>query len=115
MMALDNGSDQGPTIEDRQAELLAVHAKYLGPKTSMNGVTSHQGSGSPALQDHEIVTLCFHAQNSGKFQALWQGDTSGYASQSEADLALLSILAFYTQDRSQLERLFSQSSLRRDK
>ena len=67
------------------------------------------------LADEEIVSLCAKAKNAGKFTALWGGDTSGYASGSEADLALCNILAFYTQDPAQLERLIRQSGLYREK
>ncbi|MGI6585071.1 MAG: hypothetical protein ACOX3L_03850 [Lutisporaceae bacterium] len=38
----------------------------------------------------------------------WQGDTSGYASASEADLALCGMLAFWCgRDIGQMDRLFS--------
>lgn len=40
---------------------------------------------------------------------------SAYPSQSEADLALASILSFWTQDKTQIERLMNSSGLRREK
>jgi hypothetical protein len=44
------------------------------------------------------------------------GDTTGYLSQSEADSALCSMLAFYTGPRPErIDRLFRQSRLHRDK
>jgi len=44
------------------------------------------------------------------------GDTSGYESHSEADMALCRLLAFWTgRDRSRMDRLFRQSGLARDK
>jgi hypothetical protein len=47
---------------------------------------------------------------------LWQGDTSGYASASEADLALCGMLAFWCgRDIGQMDRLFRKSGLMRDK
>jgi putative DNA primase/helicase len=46
---------------------------------------------------------------------LWSGDTSGYASHSEADQALISLLAFYTQDEGQLDSLYRRSGLCREK
>ncbi len=39
------------------------------------------------------------------------GDWNGYQSQSDADLALLGQLKFYTQDAGQLDRLFRRSGL----
>jgi len=67
------------------------------------------------LTDTEIVEKCQNAANAAKFNALWRGDITGYASHSEADQALCNILVFYTQDPSQLERLIRQSGLCREK
>jgi hypothetical protein len=43
------------------------------------------------------------------------GDTAGYPSPSEAELALCSLLAFWTQDYDQIDRLFRASKLFREK
>lgn len=67
------------------------------------------------LDDDEIITLCERAGNSAKFSTLWRGSTAGYGSASEADLALCSILGFYTQDATQIERLVRRSGLNREK
>ena len=45
----------------------------------------------------------------------WQGDRSDYASHSDADLAFFGILEFISQDPVQLDRLFRQSGLMREK
>ena len=57
------------------------------------------------------------AQNGEKFAKLWKGDwENDYPSQSEADLALASMLAFYTGPNEKLlDELFRQSGLYRDK
>ncbi|GAH04776.1 unnamed protein product, partial [marine sediment metagenome] len=68
-----------------------------------------------ALEDDQILEIAKNAQNAGKFLALWDGDTSGYNSHSEADMAICSILSFYTQDEHQLDRLFRLSGLYRKK
>jgi len=67
------------------------------------------------LSDGEIIEKCQNAANAAKFNALWRGDTAGYQSGSEADLALCNVLAFYSQDPAQLERLVRQSGLYREK
>src|SRR5215218_5204034 len=67
------------------------------------------------LTDEEVIALAKGAKNAGKFEALWGGDTSGYASHSEADQALVSLLAFYTQDEGQLDDLYRKSGLCRQK
>ncbi len=74
-----------------------------------------RSTAAPDLTDAEIIEKCQSAANAAKFNALWRGDTSGYGSHSEADLALCTILAFYSQDPAQLERLVRQSGLYREK
>lgn len=67
------------------------------------------------LSDDKILDLCSNAKNSKKFTSLWRGMTTGYNSHSEADLALASIIGFYTQDETQLERMMKKSGLSREK
>lgn len=71
------------------------------------------------LTDNEVVRLANNAANGEKFQALWRGDweaAGDYDSQSAADLALVELLAFYTGPvPNQIDRLFRQSGLYRDK
>ena len=76
-------------------------------------VTYYSGSPIEVADDAEIVQRSEAALNGEKFQALWKGawQDLGYASQSEADFALMDILAFYTQNRTQLSRLFRASVL----
>lgn len=67
--------------------------------------------------DDEVLDRCRSAKNAGKFIALYDhGDTAPYQNnESEADLALMSLLAFYTQDPAQLDRLFRASARYRAK
>lgn len=80
-----------------------------------------EGEYSPALPDDEIITLCKNSKNSEKFLNLFNQnfedykDLYNYPSHSEADLALVSILAFYTQSADQLDNLFRKSKLYRSK
>jgi hypothetical protein len=68
------------------------------------------------LADEEVIDLATRAKNGDKFLRLWAGDASGYGDdRSDADAALLGILKFYTRDRAQLDRLFRQSGLMREK
>ena len=84
----------------------------LGAPTS---TTALPPSPAPMLEDIVLLEKARAAKNSVRFTALWSGDTTGYPSQSEADLALCIRLAFWTQDVVQIDRLFRQSGLMRDK
>ncbi|WP_413874444.1 DUF5906 domain-containing protein [Albidovulum sp.] len=64
--------------------------------------------------DAAILDRATKAANGEKFLALMNGQWKGhrsYPSQSEADMALLSILAFYSPNNAQVMRLFRQSEL----
>jgi hypothetical protein len=68
------------------------------------------------ISDADIVDMATNASNGEKFTSLCKGDTSGYPGQSEADLAVMSILAFYTKDNEQVMRIFRMTELgKRDK
>lgn len=65
------------------------------------------------MSDEEVVEMAMRAANADKFNELCRGDwqAMGYESQSEADFALLAILAFYTRSNEQVRRLFRMSNL----
>lgn len=65
------------------------------------------------LSDSKIIDLANRASNSDKFESLYSGSITGYTSQSEADLALCSLIAFYTQDPGQIDSIFRGSGLYR--
>ena len=61
---------------------------------------------SPPMTDEQIIALVHRASNAGKFAMLTQGDWSAYGDDpSAARMALIGILAFYTQDADQLVRM----------
>lgn len=102
-----------PEIAHRHAEIEAIHLEVFGPQPSPNGQSDP--SSTPAMSDDEILERVQAAKNGGKFAPLWNGDTSGYPSASEADAALVAILAFYSRDTVQLDRFFRASGLMRPK
>jgi len=69
-----------------------------------------------SLDDQTLIEKAKGAKDGAKFSALWEGNTEGYKSQSEADLALCCLLAFWTGgDYNRIDALFRQSGLYRDK
>jgi len=75
--------------------------------------------GAGGVADEAVIQKCRAAENAAKFSDLFHhGDVHVYhdGDESRADLSLLGILTFYTQDEAQLERIFSSSALgRREK
>jgi primase-polymerase (primpol)-like protein len=122
------------TIHERTAELATVHAEHVAQQTmpsaesaSVGTAGVDHGDSSPAdhrdgepqstgLSDEELLNRARNATNGEKFERLWSGDIAGYDSQSEADMALCCLLAFWTGgDSRQMDRLFRESDLVREK
>jgi len=77
-------------------------------------IEQHNVSGDivEKLTDAEVIEKASNAVNGEKFMRLHSGDWhNDYPSQSEADQAYMNFLAFYSQHRTQLMRLFRQSPL----
>ena len=126
-------------IETRPEEIEEIHAEYIADDESEPGAAKPAGDGgvqagssaaNPTLDgdrsgsdtgpgeltDDELIEKAMNADNGEKFRRLWLGDTGGYESHSEADLALVGLLAFWTGgDRRRIDQLFRDSGLYRDK
>jgi len=64
----------------------------------------------------EIIDRAERSKQGQKFTALFAGDTTGYNSNSEADMAFCNMLAFWCQGNTQLmDEIFRLSGLMRDK
>jgi len=100
-------------LEERGAQLRIVLNKYMirpSPRKPANVEARSY------LTDDAVLAKAMAAKNGEAFRRLWEGDTSGYASHSEADMALCSMLAFWCGwDTEQMDRLFRRSGLYRDK
>ncbi|GAB7011421.1 hypothetical protein [Halorubrum trueperi] len=113
----------------RQDALVAIHREYIQDTgteaksgsghrgaTDEESATSGAGDVDVDLADEELLEKARNASNGEKFKRLWNGNTVGYDSQSEADMALCCLLAFWTGgDRRQMDQLFRQSELHREK
>lgn len=94
-------------------------------KDLLNSLWGEMGKGKEAalfyaglelakLTDTQILDMANNASNSEKFRDLyydgnWQ--KHNYPSQSEADFALMDIIAFYSQNGAQTQKIFLQSKL----
>lgn len=101
-------------IQDRKEALARLHAEHIS-RPKENDKASHHQHFTPILEDDQVIELCRRAENAFKFERLYdRGDLGNYDhDDSRADQALVGILAFYTQDHDQLDRLFRSSALYR--
>lgn len=78
-----------------------------------SAATSDLAEEEEVMSDRDLVDRATRAGNGAKFNDLCNGKWQelGYPSQSEADFALLSLLAFYTRSNEQVRRLFRYSRL----
>lgn len=108
-----NSCSEYAGISDCTESIKPLHEKYIG------GGREPQAKIRPAVSlssADDIVKAAAGAKNGGKFVALYGGDTAGYTSSSEADMALCSILAFWTGcDASKMDVIFRSSGLMREK
>jgi len=112
----------GPTVQsDVNGESESVSTTSAGRDADTVTDDSNRSSGPDSggenhLSDDDVIERARTAANSEKFTRLWRGQTTGYESQSEADMALCGLLAFWTGGESgQMDRLFRESGLMREK
>jgi putative DNA primase/helicase len=111
--------DETPlTIEDRREEFLALHARIFGRRDGHSAPKAQPKAREFSIDDQELLRRARQAKNGAQFNLLWDGKwkEAVYPSQSEADLALCCILAFWTdRDPTRMDRLFRSSGLMREK
>lgn len=112
------------TLNERDDELSQVYDEYRNRSQSSQNTTqtdehdsvtdaTHTSQSSVNLADDDILELARDASNGTRFRELWY-NRSG-ENPSVGDMALCGILSFYTQNVSQIDRLFRQSHRMRDK
>ncbi len=99
-----------PTIEHRQAAIDALYRRFPPPGASREDQNTRGGVGGAARTE-----LSPEAGNDPLLQQLLRGDTTGYASSSNADFVLVLKLLHWTGDNVDLTRkLFLESGLYRE-
>ncbi|NEU59140.1 hypothetical protein [Halorussus sp. MSC15.2] len=122
--------EETPTrVARRQDALAAIHREYVQDtgddsetepdrrgSTDEGSATDGSDNVDVDLEDEELLEKAMNASNGAKFERLWKGNTGGYESQSEADMAICNLLAFWTGgDQTRMDDLFRQSGLFREK
>ena len=107
-------------ITDCTDSIKPLHEKYIGGGSAPKPKAAH--ASPPAIAPvsesvSELLEKCRRSKQGALLDALMAGDFSGnYSSQSEADMALCNILAFWLQrDAEAMDSVFRTSGLMRDK
>ena len=91
-----------------QAAVDALYARLFPDPPPSDPAPATTGT----LADHgddALLGVAFAARNGGKLRRLYDGDAAGYGSDSEADLALCSMLAFYLRTPERVDAAFRRS------
>lgn len=100
----------GVDLQERSAEVSAILERYM--QRSPDSTTHDAGS---TLDDMELIQQIRRSKTGADFERLWSKNHT-YKSDSEADLALCNMLAWWTScDAQRMDRLFRQSGLFRPK
>lgn len=96
-------------VEVRSEQLQKVLETYMLRPTTIDISNVEAQS---YLTDEEIICKAMKGKDGDVFSRLWDGDTSGFVSASEADMRFAGMLAFWCgRDYDQMERIFSRSEL----
>lgn len=100
--------------QERQEELNTLYDKTFDKKNP--GKDNMNVSTSDEMTDQDILSIAFQSKNGEKISQLYMSEwEEHYTSQSQADQALCNYIAFYTQEPTQIDRIFKGSKLYRDK
>ena len=109
--------DNNNTISERESMACLVQKAYMKPKEIAEQNKSKSPPALLPLNENEILTAARNSRNGMLFSELYAGSWQGrYGSQSEADMAFCSMLAFWFQcDFDKMDAVFRKSGLMRDK
>ena len=109
--------DNNNTISERESMACLVQKAYMKPKEIAEQNKSKSPPALLPLNENEILTAARNSRNGMLFSELYAGSWQGrYGSQSEADMAFCSMLAFWFQrDFDKMDAVFRKSGLMREK
>lgn len=103
------------SIQYKGPEILKIFER-LFPQVESPAPAPQPVSGFSVLNADEVINRIRASRQGQAFEALYQGDVSAHLSQSEADLALCNMLAFWcAKDAQMMDIIFRQSGLYRPK
>ena len=92
-----------------QKEIDEIYNTYFKRPEQVRTVVPERAS---TLDERTIIGKLQNASNAAKFNALMSGDTSMHGGDySKADLALCTLIAFYTHDKSVIDGIYRRSGL----
>lgn len=102
--------------DDDYGKLGYLHNKYILVRETENEENQSKGFGND-VSPGELINFAKKSKNGQRFTILFDGGWEQfYSSQSEADMALVNDLAFWTaRDPVKMDKMFRMSSLMRDK
>ena len=102
-------------IGDGQKAVNWLFEKYLKKETPAPAPTTPPATQTESRTEAEIIRLIEGSKQGAKFKAFMAGDFQGHGSRSEADLALIGVMTFWTRDALILDSIFRKSALYRPK
>jgi primase-polymerase (primpol)-like protein len=103
-----------PNAQPALDALINLYRETKGKPSAETGARREQDH-TPNMSTNEIIAKIRQSKQAHKFDALMQGNTTGYSSPSEADFALCAVIAFWTQNEDVIDAIFRQSKLMRAK
>lgn len=100
----------GSVLQDYSDKAAEINYSFIGKREERTFIAF-----ACQFSDTKLIEAISKSRQGEKFQRLFNGDIFGYASHSQADFALASILSWWTQDFDQIDRIFRSSGLMRDK
>ncbi len=112
-----NAASEYAAVADCTEAIKPLHEKYIGGGFAPGASATSSPAAQQPMDDTKLISLAQGSKQGRIFSDLYAGRWESYfPSQSEADMSLCSMLAFWTRrDESRMDRLFRSSGLMREK